>query len=120
MGTHIYGSSREDVLANAHSKWQGQYQPGSVDLRVWQKLGPELVVDLLAGAAFGARHHARKLIADMQQHPWRILATVHEGGIGDAQRGVDSAPHVTLQVNGRKFHLRCKESPTLHVVDITG
>ena len=120
MGTHIYGSSREDVVANAHRKWQGQYQPGSVDLRVWQKLGPELIVDLLAGAASGARHTARKLVADMQQHPWRILSTVHEGGHGDAQRGVDSAPHVTLQVNGRKFHLRCRESPALHIVEITG
>lgn len=120
MGNHVYGSNREDVIANAHRKWQGQYQPGSVDLRVWQKLGPELIVDLLEGASFQARHGARKLVNDMQLHPWRILSTVHEGGTGDAQRGVDNAPHVTLQVNNRTFHLRCKESPVLHIVDITG
>ncbi|MFT4256671.1 MAG: hypothetical protein QM599_06925 [Pseudoxanthomonas sp.] len=119
MGTYVYGSSREEVLANAHRNWQGQYQPGSVDRRVWQKLGPELIVDLLAGAGFHARHDARKLVAGMQQSPWRILATVHEGGTGDAQRGSDAAPHVTLQVGGRKYHLRCKESPSLHVVEIT-
>ncbi len=119
MTMHVYGSSREQVIANCSAQWQGQYQPGAIDLRVWQKLGPDLVVDLLAGAAYGARHDARQLIGQMQQRPWRILATAHTGGKGDAARGADSVPHVTLQVGGVKYHLRCKETPRLHVVEIT-
>jgi len=116
---HVYGSNREKVIANCSAQWQGQYQPGLVNLRVWQKLDPELVVDLLANATFNARHNARTLVAQMQERPWRILATVHSGGKGDEARGVDNNPHVTLMVNGTKYHLRCKESPRLHVVEIT-
>lgn len=110
MGTYIHGSSREELLANVQRNWQQQLRPGSVDLRVWRRLGPELIVDLLGGATFQARHGARALVAAMQQHSWRIL---------DAGHGADNAPQFTLQVNGRKVELACKESPTLHIVDIT-
>ena len=119
MTTHVFGTRLDELVANFHRNWQSQYQPGSIDRRVWQKLGPGQIIELLAGAAHPARHAARSLVSQMQAHPWRILATIHEGGYGDAQRVADPAPHITLQVNGRKVHLRCREAPSLHIVEIT-
>jgi hypothetical protein len=116
---YVYGTLREQLVRQCSEKWQGQYQPGSTKLRVWRKLSPEHIIDLLASAAFDARQDARDLLRQMQQRPWRILATVHVGGFGGQGRGSDHVPHVTLQVNGINYHLRCRETPSLHVFQIT-
>ncbi|MGY0612482.1 MULTISPECIES: hypothetical protein [unclassified Luteimonas] len=105
-------NERENILANIHQHWQGTYQPGSVDYSAWRRLEPALVADLLDNAPVAARHDARRLLADLQQHPWRILSA--QGGKG--AEGLQ----LTLQLKGRQVQLQCSDSPALRVVGITG
>lgn len=115
----MHANQREQILRNCSDKWRGQYQPDGQTIRVWQKLGPAHVVALLEQAAIPARTEARVLLRRMAMGPWRIGATVHRGGHGEAARGVDPRPHITLSVAGRSHHLRCLERGGLHVVQIT-
>lgn len=111
-------NQHEKITRNCSDKWNRKFQPGDTRVQAWQKLGPGHIVHLLENAAFDARFDARELLQHLARLPWRIGATVHRGGHGDA-RGVDRTPHVTLSVTGRSYHLRCKELPALHVVQIT-
>lgn len=115
----MHANQREQILRNCSDKWRGQYQPDGRAVRVWQKLGPAHVVALLEDAAIAARADARLLLRKMAMGPWRIGATVHSGGFGDATRGADPRPHITVQVAGRSHHLRCLDRGSLHVVQIT-
>ncbi|KRE89287.1 hypothetical protein ASG87_02785 [Frateuria sp. Soil773] len=112
-------NAREAVLKRAAPGWYGQFQPQLVAERGWAKLSPDVVVGLLEGASHNAHHRARLLLGEMQSQSWRILATVHSGGKGDEARAADTVPRITLQVGNRKYHLRCKAAPQLHVVAIT-
>jgi hypothetical protein len=96
-----------------------QYQDKATDVRNFVKLTPADIVDLLDTPAAAARSTARNLLQLMQGRPWLPSATAHEGGIGD-QRGVDNNLHITLKVGNTSYHLRCKEHPTLHIIQITG
>jgi hypothetical protein len=108
------------LLDNCHSKWWKQYQSGSTTSKVWAKLTPSVVIDLLDDCAFAARFQARQILARMvdTQNPWQIRATAHAGGTGD-ERGVDGSLHITLKAGGISYHLRCKEAPRLHIIQIT-
>lgn len=112
-------NAREAILKRAAPGWYGQFQPQLVAERGWAKLSPDVIVGLLEGSAHAAYHQARLLLGEMQSQSWRILATVHSGGSGDEARGTDAMPHITLQVGNRKYHLRCKTAPQLHIVAIT-
>lgn len=113
------GQSKERAVRNCNSGWQGQYQPGDGAIRVWQKLGPDHIIRLLEHAAADARPAANALLRDLARLPWRIGATVHNGGRGDETRRADPRPHVTLSVGGRGYHLVCREQPVLHVMQVT-
>ncbi|MFD0739826.1 hypothetical protein ACFQZQ_11085 [Lysobacter koreensis] len=114
----MHSNQREQAIRNCSHKWSRQYQPGDTRVRSWQKLGPEHVIHLLETATAGARTDANALLRQLARSPWRIGATVHAGGNGDA-RGVDAQPHLTVAVAGRSYHLRCKEQPGLHVIGVT-
>ena len=109
MATYTHGNSRDDILANVRGNWSGQQVPGSVDPRVLAAPGPESIVGLLEGAGFSARHGASRLIAGMQQHPWRVLSA---GGGREAS--------IELEVNHRRYRLQCADAPSLRVVGISG
>ena len=119
MATQGFGNGWEQAVADVGRNWQSQARPGSIDRRVWGNPGPERIVALLADAAAPARPAARALVQQMQAHPWRIVAAGHEGGDGDARGMAGGTPQIVLQVNGREVRLRCREAPSLHVVEIT-
>jgi hypothetical protein len=106
------------ILGQCHPLWWGQYQEDDPNRRVWAKLNPELMIDLLDNCAYSARFEAREVLDLMESHVWRIGATAHEGGTGDA-RGTDDNLHITLRVGHISYHLRCKEAPALHIIQIT-
>jgi hypothetical protein len=111
-------ASTERRLRMCHGKHRGQYQSDTITERVWQKLSPVMILMLLENAAQAARYQAKALLGLMENHTWRITAAPHEGGTGD-QRGVDTNLHITVRVAGQSYHLRCKELPALHIVQIT-
>jgi hypothetical protein len=106
------------ILTQCHPQWWGQFQEDDPARRVWAKLEPEQIIDLLDNCAYSARYTAREVLGLMETRVWRIRATAHAGGTGDT-RGVDDNLHVTLQVGHISYHLRCKEAPALHIVQIT-
>jgi hypothetical protein len=110
----------QNILDNCHPLWWKQYQEDAQLLRVWAKLKPQTIIDLLEDCAFGARHAARQVLERMEtsKDAWSIRATAHKGGTGDV-RGVDGNLHITLNAGGITYHLRCKEQPQLHVIQIT-
>jgi hypothetical protein len=111
-------ASTQRRLRMCHGKHRGQYQSDTTTEQVWQKLTPEMVLMLLEEAAYAARYQAKALLDLMENHVWLITAAPHEGGTGD-QRGVDTNLHITVRVAGLSYHLRCKELPSLHIVQIT-
>ncbi|MGB7193534.1 MAG: hypothetical protein WBD81_08755 [Collimonas pratensis] len=117
---------KQQILKQCYSKRfdekysrKHQYQDKATDVRNYVKLTPADIVDLLDTASAAARAPARRLLQLMQGRPWLPSATAHEGGTGD-QRGVDNNLHITLKVGNTSYHLRCKEQPGLHVIQITG
>ena len=113
------GQMKERIVRNCSRQGQDQPRTGDTGARVWQKLEPEHIIRLLECAAADARSEAGALLRDLSRLPWRIGATIHGGGRGDAVRGADPRPHVTLTVAGRGYHLVCREQPVLHVVQVT-
>lgn len=114
------------ILGNYERSWRSQYQPISTTERVWRKLTPSLVVDLLDAARNVRRYDVNRdygggdLLRRMKEGPWCITATAHEGGKGDQDRAADPNLHITVRVAGKSYHLRCKEHPQLHIIQITG
>ncbi len=110
----------QSILNNCHSLWRGQYQEDTKTSRGWVKLTPQTIIDLLDDCAFSARYEARQVLDRMEtsKGKWYIRATAHQGGMGDA-RGADANLHITLEAGGIAYHLRCKELPQLHVIQIT-
>jgi hypothetical protein len=106
------------ILGNCHPLWWGQFQEDDTQRRVWAKLRPEQIIDQLDNCAYTANFMAREVLGLMETRIWRLRATVHAGGTGDA-RGVDDSPHISLQVGTTSYHLRCKEMPSLHIIQIT-
>ena len=111
-------ATTQKILSKAHPLWRGQFQSKTTTERVWQKLTPSTIVDLLENAIATQRSEARRLLQLMQSNVWRLTAAPHEGGAGE-ERGPDTNLHVTLSVGGRSYHLGCKEKPALHIVRIT-
>ncbi|MFC5473584.1 hypothetical protein [Paraherbaspirillum soli] len=117
---------KQQILSQCYSRRydteyrrQYQYQSDATDVRNYVKLKPAEIIDLLDNAAFTARAQARNLLQLMRVQLWLPSAAPHAGGTGDA-RGVDNNLHITLKVGNRSYHLRCKELPSLHVIQITG
>ena len=108
----------QKILGQCHPMWWGQFQVDDPQRRVWAKLKPAQIVDLLDNCAYSANFVARQLITLMETRTWRLRATAHQGGTGD-DRGVDKSLHITVQVGNVSYHLRCKETPSLHIVQIT-
>lgn len=104
-------NEQEQILARIDRQWQGQHRPGSVDYSVWPRLEPALVAGLLDNATAAARHGAGRLLAELQDNPWRVLS---------ADRGEGEGPRLTLQVKGRSVQLQCGGSPVLRVTSIAG
>jgi hypothetical protein len=109
------------ILDNCHPSWWKQYQGSSTTARLWAKLTPEIMIDLLSNCAYAANFQARQILQRMEtaNTPWLIRATAHQGGTGDNERGADENLHITLKAGGISYHLRCKESPRLHIIQIT-
>ncbi|WP_155893411.1 hypothetical protein [Cystobacter fuscus] len=119
--------------------WSLQYQdrPDSLLTRVWQKLTPEVVVELLIEAASRPRYNpdgpstaylAGQMLREMRHLAWVIEGAPHAGGQnGSTSR--DSNLHARVRVikvrcgSTRNFaearHLVLKEEPRLHIIDIS-
>lgn len=111
---------RQALLKNCDSRWWNQYQQDEPMRRVWAKLTPDLIINLLDNPAGAARHAAREVLARMETHKekWQIRATAHQGGTGDT-RGVDDSLHITLRAGAIMYHLRLREKQKLHIIQIT-
>lgn len=111
---------KQAILNNCDERWWNQYQQDEPMRRVWAKLTPKVILELLDSPSGTARHAAREVLTRMETYKdhWQIRATAHQGGLGDA-RGVDESLHITLKAGGLKFHLRLKEKPRLHIIQIT-
>ena len=115
---------KQAILNNCDERWFKQFQQDTTVRRVWAKLEPELIINLLEESASAAHFAARGVLARMETHKdkWQVRATAHEGGTGDA-RGVDESLHITLKAGGITFHLRLKEKQNqknrLHITQIT-
>jgi hypothetical protein len=108
------------ILNNCDKNRWNQYQQDEPMKRVWAKLKPQLIIDLLDKSSGTARHASREVLLRMETHKdnWQIRVTAHQGGTGDA-RGADDNLHITLKAGGIKFHLRLKEKPSLHIIQVT-
>ena len=108
------------ILTNCDRNWVNQFQQNEPMRRVWAKLTPQVIIDLLDKPSGEARHAARQVLERMATYKdkWQIRATAHQGGTGDV-RGVDESLHITLKAGGIMFHLRLKEKPALHIIKIT-
>jgi hypothetical protein len=106
------------ILSQCDHLWWHQYQEDAPLRRVWAKLKPASVIELLDECAHAAKPMASELLRLMETRLWQLRATAHEGGTGNA-RGVDNNLHITLKVGSISYHLRCKEAPALHIIHIT-
>jgi hypothetical protein len=111
---------QERLLKNCHPMWGKQFQSGG-DQKVWAKLTPQVIIDLLDNCAFGAKYQARQVLAHMEdeRQNWQLRATAHVGGKEGSDRANDMNLHITINAGGISYHLRCKEQPQLHVIQIT-
>ncbi len=130
---------RGNIIANHDDKpknrygrgsWSLQYQdrPDDALTRVWQKLTPEHVVDLLINASFRPRHTgsgeslsylAGGLLRSMRDSSWIIVGAPHAGGKNNSNSD-DPNLHITVRVGSdNAWHLTCKEEPRLHLIDIS-
>jgi hypothetical protein len=104
--------------ARKNGQSAGQYvAPGERGVNV------DHVVDLLVSASesrsMGLRRAANALLEAMEDYgPWRVTASRHSGGTGDAQRGVDQNDHITVRVGNVSYHLQVTVSG--HLRRITG
>lgn len=118
---------RQRIVSNYRGKRYSQYQPSSTTSRVWQKLTPERVVELLddvsavqphGGEGPSTKLMAGQLLRDMHRTEWVIKAAPHQGG-RDGSTSKDDNLHITVKVGSTSYHLRCKEAPSLHIIEIT-
>lgn len=115
---------------SGRGSWILQYQDRPDDLltRVWQKLTPEVVVEMLIDAPSKPRYVpegkstayiARKLLREMRHSSWVIECAPHAGGQNNST-SKDPNLHITVRVSGhRARHLTCKEEPRLHIIGIS-
>lgn len=118
---------RQRIVSQYRGKRYSQYQPNSTTARVWQKLTPERVVELLDEVSARPPHQpdgpstsylAGQLLRDMQRSGWTIAAAPHQGG-KHGSTSKDENLHITVRVGNTGYHLRCKEAPTLHIIELT-
>lgn len=95
-----------------------QYQPDEIPMvRVFAKVDPDYVYELLNGTRPFARERAKELLMQMATKRWQITAAPHEGG-----KSPDAALHISVQVMSRPpWHIYCKElaANRLYIFDIT-
>lgn len=119
---------RGTIIGNCNGKWRLQWQPTTTTERVWRKLSPEAVVDLLINASSRPQYSpdgvstsylAGQLLRSMLDESWAILATAHQGG-KHGSTSADENLHITVRIASNKaHHLTCKEEPTLHIIGIS-
>jgi hypothetical protein len=123
-------------VLSGHGTWRLQYQDAPDDMaRVWQKMRPEHIVDMLIAASSRPRYNpngestsylAGRLLREMLHHPWVIEGAPHAGG-ENGSTSLDPNLHIRVRIivrNGKDkltspLHLICKEEPRLHIIDIT-
>ncbi len=112
---------QERLLKNCHPMWGKQFQSGGTTQQVWAKLTPRTVIDLLDNCAASAKFQARQVLERMEDEKqnWQLRATAHVGGKEGSDRANDMNLHITINAGGISYHLRCKEQPVLHVIQIT-
>ena len=94
---------RELALINCKRKAR-QVLVKDAGLRTYQKVTPEIVLDLLENMRGPNKYKARELIHVLATRPWDIRSTVHEGGTAPT-----APPHINVEVkNSRQYHLNCK------------
>jgi len=123
--THAHIQQR--IVSQYRGKRYSQYQPNSATARVWQKLTPERVVELLDDVSArppylpegaSTKYLASQLLRAMLRTEWTITAAPHQGG-KHGSTSKDENLHITVRVGSTGYHLRCKEAPALHIIEIT-
>ena len=108
----------QKILSQSHHLWWHQYQEDAPLRRVWARLKPASVIELLEGCAHATKPVAIDLLRLMETRIWQLAANAPEGAAGQA-RASDNSLHLTLKVGSSSYQLRCKEAPVLHIVQIT-
>jgi hypothetical protein len=106
------------ILSQSDHLWRHQYQEGASMRRVWAKLKPVNVIELLDECAHAAKPVASELLRLMETRLWQLAASAPEGA-ADQARASDNSLHLTLKVGSSSYQLRCKEAPALQIVQIT-
>ncbi|MDC0711171.1 hypothetical protein POL68_22065 [Stigmatella sp. ncwal1] len=115
---------------SARGSWSKQYQdlPDDSLTRVWQKLTPAAVVEMLINAA--SRPHplstgkstsylASEMLREMRHSSWVIKGTAHAGGQNNST-SADPELHITVKLGTKRArHLTCREQPRLHIIKIS-
>ena len=92
--------------ATKNGQSAGQYvAPGERGANVDHVIG--LLVSASESRHVGLRRAANALLEAMENYgPWRVTASRHSGGTGDARRGVDRNEHITVRVGSVSYHLQ--------------
>lgn len=112
----FYGFDRAKAIANCGSLELGLARD-THNVRAWNRLRPEHIVELLHGASADARQDARNLAAQLTRSAWRIQ--MHAPSQGKANQLVSNAREVSITAGGRDYRLLLNEGSTLQLERIT-
>ena len=107
---------KEKVVDNCrgHKK---EFHTSGANLRIFAKLTPDELYDMLQERTRGAaKSAAKRLLEKMTDKTWSIIAAVHAGDAADA----DPFLHITLRIDNG-YHLICHvRSGALYIYSISG
>lgn len=112
----FYGFNRAKAIANCGSLELGLARDTN-NVRAWNRLRPEHIVELLHGAAADARQDARNLAAQISRGAWRIQT--HAPAQGKANQLVSNAREVSVTAGGRDYRLLLNEGAKLQLERIS-
>ena len=112
----FYGYDRAQALSHCDSLALGRSGGGNDQVRSWNRLRPEHIIELLHGAAAEARAEARTLASLLSRSRWRIH---QHGPQSTSDKLVSNVREVALTVGGRDYRLYLTEGRTLQLERIS-
>jgi len=111
----FHGFNREDAVNQCDSLELGLSRDLD-NVRSWNRLRPEHIVELLHGAGPEARQDARNLAAQLTRSSWRIQ--MDAPAVGKTQL-VANSREVVITAGGRDYRLLLSEGSSLQLDRIT-
>jgi hypothetical protein len=102
-------------------RFKRQYHERDTQTRTFAKLDLDTVFLLIEQAPPVAHAMKVELRGKMNREHWSLVASLHRGGRGDADRPPDEQLHFNLSFKAVTYHVRCRErsNETAYVFDIT-